>query len=137
MPQEMQARTTVSRRATAFHHQSLDEVLAKYDAVLNTYPHLAFGYAVRGLIQSDRKDYQRCVADGTEALRLGFRRVEVLMTRARALDALQRPEEAIVDCTAILAVEPVNIRAYNCRGLMRVQIGMLDEGLADLNKASS
>ena len=113
----------------------VEAALAECQQVLDAEPELAFGYAVRALIHSQRQNYTQCVTDCTEAIRLGMHTAGVLVARAIALDYLGQPQEALADCTAALEVEPGHGYAYNSRGLIRTRLGMLDEALADFHDA--
>ncbi|MFN2567743.1 MAG: tetratricopeptide repeat protein [Gemmatimonadaceae bacterium] len=102
---------------------------------LDQEPEMALGYAVRGKIRHQLQDYAGCVADCSEAMRLGLHEPEMLYTRAVAYDHLQRPLDAIADCTAALEIDPKLASALNSRGAIRGRLGQLDEALRDLNEA--
>lgn len=113
----------------------LEGALAKCQKVLDLEPGLAFGYAVRALIRHQHGDHASCVADCTEAIRLGLREAGVFYTRAVAQDELGRPQDALADCTTALEVDPNHVGAYNSRGFILWRLGRLDEALLDLNEA--
>jgi tetratricopeptide (TPR) repeat protein len=113
----------------------LDAALAECEKVLDAEPGLAFGYAIRALIHSQRQDHARCVADCTEAIRLGLREAEVYFARAVAQDYLGQPQDALADCSAALEIEPKHANSYNSRGLIRTRLGLLDGALADFGEA--
>jgi tetratricopeptide (TPR) repeat protein len=113
----------------------VEAALADCQKVLDAESDLAFGYAIRALIHSQRQDHARCVADCTEAIRLGLREAEVYFARAVAQDYLGRPEDTLADCTAALEIEPKHVNAYNSRGLIRTRLGLLNEALADFGEA--
>jgi tetratricopeptide (TPR) repeat protein len=113
----------------------LEAALAECQEVLDTEPELAFGYAVRGLIHSQRQDHAHCVADCTEAIRWGLREAEVYFARAVSRDNLGQPQDALADCTAAIEIEPKHVNAYNSRGLIRTRLGLLNEALADFDEA--
>lgn len=113
----------------------MEAALTECQKALDEEPNLAFGYAVRALIHSQREDHARCVADCTEAIRLGLRETEVFYARAVAQDYLGRPQDALADCTAALEIEPNHVNAYNSRGIIRTRLGMLNEAQLDFNEA--
>jgi Tfp pilus assembly protein PilF len=113
----------------------LEAALAECQKALDAEPDLAFGYAIRALIHSQRQDHARCVADCTEAIRLGFHEAELYFARAVAQDYLGRPQDALADCTAALVIEPTHVNAYNSRGLIRSRLGLLNGALADFEEA--
>jgi tetratricopeptide (TPR) repeat protein len=113
----------------------LEAALAQCQKVLEAEPNLAFAYAVRALIHSQRGDHPRCVADCTRAIELGLREAEIFFARAVAQDYLGRPQEALADCDAALQIDPQHANAYNSRGLIRGRLGQLEEALGDFAQA--
>ncbi|HKQ72392.1 MAG TPA: tetratricopeptide repeat protein [Blastocatellia bacterium] len=113
----------------------LEAALAECQKALDAEPDLAFAYAIRALIHSQRQDHTRCVADCAEAIRLGLREADVYFARAVAQDNLGQPQDALADCTAALEIEPGHANAFNSRGLIRTRLGLLDEALADFAEA--
>jgi Tfp pilus assembly protein PilF len=113
----------------------INKALAKCQKVLDAEPDVAFGYAIRALIHHHRQDFAKCIADCTEAMRLGMRQAEVLFTRAVAFDNCGQSQEALADCTAALAIDPKHTNALNSRGLIQMKLGKMTEALADLNEA--
>jgi tetratricopeptide (TPR) repeat protein len=113
----------------------LEAALAECQKVLDAEPNLAFAYAVRALIHSQRGDHARCLADCTEAIRRDLREAELFFARAVALDHLGRPQEALADCTAALQIDPQHANAYHSRGLIRVHLDQPDEALKDFAQA--
>src|SRR5262245_10713502 len=95
----------------------------------------AFAYAVRGLIRDQEGNHAECVADCSEAIRLGLREAEVFFARGVAHDYLGQHQEALADCTTALEINPRHVNALNSRGLIRGRLGMLNEALTDLNEA--
>src|SRR6185295_11009830 len=102
---------------------------ARCQRVIDVDPGQAFARAVRGLIRQQQGDQAGAVADFDEAVRLGLREPEVFFARAVALDRLDRPEDALADCTAALAIDPRHVNALNSRGLIRARLGRLDDAL--------
>jgi tetratricopeptide (TPR) repeat protein len=113
----------------------LETALAECQKVLDAEPDLAFGYAIRALVHSQRQDHARSVSDCTTAIGLGLREAEVYFARAVAQDSLGHPKEALADCTTALEIEPNHVNAYNSRGLIRTRLGLLDDALADFGEA--
>jgi tetratricopeptide (TPR) repeat protein len=113
----------------------LDGALARCQKVIDENPKQAFAYAVRGLIRQKQNNLAGCVADYSEAIRLGLGEAEVFFARAVAYDNLGRPREALVDCTTALDIDPKHVNALNSRGLIHCKLGMLHEAIADLNEA--
>jgi tetratricopeptide (TPR) repeat protein len=131
-PAEQRLRLVELRRVRG---GDLEAALRDCQQELGAQPDLAFGYAVRALIHYQQGDQTRCIADCTEAIRLGLCEAEIFFTRAVVQDYLGRPQEALADCTAALEIDPQHVNAYNSRGLIRARMGQLDEAQADLSQA--
>ena len=114
---------------------NVEAALAACQKVLDAEPDVAFGYAIRALIHSQRQDHASCVADCTEAIKLGLHDPEVFLARAVARDRLGLRQEALADCTAAIELDPKYVAAYNSRGLIQTMMGLNNEALADLNEA--
>ena len=109
--------------------------MAECQKILDAEPDLAFGYAIRALIHRQRHDLTRCVADCTEAIRLGLREAEVFFERAVAQDFLGQTQDALADCTTAIEIDPKYVSAYNSRGLIRTRLGLYNDALTDFEKA--
>ncbi len=113
----------------------VEVAMAECQKVLDAEPDLAFGYAIRALIHSQRLDHARCVADCTEAIRLGLREADVFFERAVAQDVLGQTQDALADCTTAIEIDPKCASAYNSRGLIRTRLGLYNDALTDFGEA--
>ncbi len=114
---------------------NVEAALAGCQKVLDAEPNVAFGYAIRALIHSQRQDHASCIADCTEAIKLGQREAEVFFARAVSHDFLGQAQDALSDCTAAIEIDPKYVSAYNSRGLILTIMGLNNEALADLGEA--
>lgn len=84
------------------------------------------------LAASDRLD--EAEEDVNHALDLDAQGIESLLLRARLRASRRAWDDAAADCSAVLAITE-NLKAYSIRGECRLAQGMLDEALADFDRA--
>lgn len=91
---------------------------------------------IRGSLYSDRKEYDRAVADFARLIELDPREGHAL--RALAYKKLGDFDRAISDITQAMALDPMganHARYYNERADLYLKAGKFDEARADLEKA--
>jgi tetratricopeptide (TPR) repeat protein len=113
----------------------LEDALAACNEILDDHPRLGLGYAVRGMIHSQRGNQTDTVADCSQALELGMRQVEVYFARACALDYLGRFEEALADCNSALEIDSKLAHVYAQRGFIRARLSQFHEAIGDLTES--
>merc|ERR1719436_1348638 len=83
----------------------------------------------------DDGDKEGALAKYTEAVMVGAPSAMLLAKRAELLLKLRRPQAAIADATAALAVNPDSAKAFKVRGKARRFVGDYEKAKADLDQA--
>jgi tetratricopeptide (TPR) repeat protein len=94
---------------------SLDRATEYFTAAIRAKPSAA-AYLGRGVIWSDQRDYDKAIADYTEAIRLDPGDEIAYTARGNAWRARKEYEKAIADYTEALRVNPRYALAFNNRG---------------------
>lgn len=93
-------------------------------------------YWTRGLLYWDRNDYDRAIADDSEAIRLDPNYVAAYISRGVAYRSKGDTDHAMTDFSAAIRLDPKEPVAYNNRCWTRAIVGReLQEALADCNEA--
>lgn len=82
-------------------------------------------------------DNEKALAALERAIALNPKNADAHLQECRALAALRRHAEAIPACTESLRLKPKNTEALRDRGHYFLNLGKIDQGLADLKKAES
>jgi lipoprotein NlpI len=98
--------------------------------------YLAFAYNNRGIAYDEKKDFDRAIADFTEAIRLDPKYAAAYDNRGNAYNAKGDFDRAIPDYTEAIRLDPKNAFAYRHRGLAYFYNGNFAKALADLGQAS-
>jgi len=83
----------------------------------------------------DKKDYDKAIADCTEALRLDPDYKDAYINRANAYFCKDDCDKAIADYTEVIRIDPNNTSAYINRGAFYNFKGDNDRGITDLTHA--
>ena len=99
---------------------------------------LALAYHNRGNGYYAERDFDRSLADYTEAIRLAPHRGSAYTSRGFAYSAKNDGARAIADFTEAIRIDPRDARNYEARGvLLATDPAKLDQAVADLRKALS
>ena len=98
-------------------------------------PQTADDYFKRGNDYRNKNDYEKAIADYTEALRLNPQLAKAFLNRALAHFNLKDFDTAIADNTQAIKINPRYAEAYHNRGTAYARQGNYDAGLADINRA--
>ena len=97
--------------------------------------HDAKAYLGRGLAYSRQGDFDRAIADYTQAIQLDLSNADAYFKRAWACGKRGDHDKAITDCTEAIRLDPHNAQAYCWRGAGLVDKGRYDQAIADLTHA--
>jgi tetratricopeptide (TPR) repeat protein len=89
----------------------------------------------RGLLYDDEEEYDKAIADYTEALKLTPNDGATLVLRGNSYDANGAPALAIADYTAAIKLNPDDSSAYFNRATVYEDMGETDKAIADYTKA--
>jgi lipoprotein NlpI len=92
-------------------------------------------YGTRGNVWAAKGDFDRAIADYTEALKLGPKFARGYVNRGHAWAAKGDFDQAIADCTQAIKIDPKLAGAYNQRGGDWAAKGDLDRAIADYTEA--
>ena len=92
-------------------------------------------YASRGLAYSNRRDYNRAIADLDNAIRLDGKFAGAYNDRGLVNAATGKIDRAIADFTQAIRLNPNYDIAYNNRGLAYRDRGDIDRAIEDFNQA--
>lgn len=90
---------------------------------------------VRGLLHDDEEDYEKAIADYTDALKLVPDDHATLVLRGNSHDANGSPQLAIADYTAATKLAPDDASAFYNRATVYEELGEKDKAIADYTKA--
>jgi len=105
------------------------------DVLLEFYPYAPALLTHRGYIYTGLGDYERAIADYTEAIRLAPEFAVAYNNRGYAYDNLGNYEQAIADYTEAIRLNPENAAAYTNRGHAYKAQGDLIATRADWERA--
>lgn len=100
-----------------------------------TEPKDAKGFVDRGYSYYQKKDYQKAIADYTEAIHRDPKLASAYGRRAQAYQAIGKDDEAIVDAGNALELDLNIFIAYYSRGLAFNHKGDFDKAIENLSKA--
>jgi tetratricopeptide (TPR) repeat protein len=106
-------------------------------------PHTSWSYTIRGNQRLDREEFDRAIADYTEAIRLDPENAHARLNRGIALVRKEQYAEAIPDLDQAICMEPGLAKDYNSlladayvhRGADRQQLGRDEQAVADYTEA--
>jgi tetratricopeptide (TPR) repeat protein len=97
---------------------------------------LASAYFNRGIAYKNKSDFDRAIADYTQAIQLNPRDAKPHVNRGNAYSDKGDFDRAIADYNEAIQLDPKFAFAYLNRGLANLFNGALPKALADLNQAS-
>jgi tetratricopeptide (TPR) repeat protein len=132
------------RMVTTLASQTTPAKNTKYGVSEQAVPKTLGTFLDRGILFSNRGDYEMAIEDFTEALKLDSNLAAAYVLRGRALYARASKvtaeqarfyEQAIEDFTRALRLDPNNVKIYFERGLAYLDKGDNDRAIADYNQA--
>jgi len=109
--------------------------LRTMDVLLKLYPHAPVLLGQRGYSHDAMGDYERAIADNTEAIRLDPDYAIAYNNRGNAYNELGDYERAIADYTEAIRLNHVYAYAYNGRGYAYNELGDYEWAIADYTEA--
>lgn len=94
-----------------------------------------YAFYSRGVALQIERDYDRAIADYTDALRLKPEFAHAFYNRGLAHQTKGDYDRAIADYTAAIRLNPTYFRAYKNRGLAYKAKGDMSDATSDLNEA--
>lgn len=97
---------------------------------------LALLYHARANALETKRDFERALADHSEAIRLDAGNVKFWTARCwvRVISGRQ-VQEAFGDCVEALRLKPDNDLAYDSLGLVNLRLGQFDQAISDFDAA--
>jgi lipoprotein NlpI len=95
----------------------------------------AIVFSSRGLAWSDKKDYDRAIADYTEAIRLNPQDAQAFYNRGVAWHFKKDYDRAIADYTEAIRLNPQLVKVFNDRGVAWSDKKNYDRAIADYTEA--
>jgi len=151
------------RMMTAIANQKTTVKVAKYGVSEDKIPQTAGTFLDRGILFASRGEYEKAIADFTEAIRLNpnmgaayelraralrasiskvigvrdnFTGIDTISTEGRAsLNKMEIFDQVIMDYSQAIRLEPNNNKLYNERGTTYSDMGDIDWAIADFNQA--
>jgi tetratricopeptide (TPR) repeat protein len=96
---------------------------------------LATAFSLRGGAYSKKKDWDRAIADHSEAIRLDPMNVNAIQQRAFAYVSKEQYDQAIEDFSRLIRMDPTDVSALNFRCWYRTIVGQLQLALKDCNES--
>jgi hypothetical protein len=120
-------------RNAAFRSQQAVDGEARPDMASN--PQLAAAFSARGLDYLNRKDYDRALADCTQAVQLDPRSAQAHSLRGLANFFKNNPDRALVDFNNALALDATYAAVYTNRAMVNNSRKNYTGAIADCNQA--
>jgi tetratricopeptide (TPR) repeat protein len=142
---------TTSTAAITQQSENLDKCLNKGDAFSVdariggcsalmqsnlTQKYMAYAFYDRGIAFQAKRDYDRAIADYTDAIRLEPNFAHAFYNRGTAYQVKRDYDHAIADYTDAIGLDPTYFRAYKARGHAFQAKGDNSRANSDLNEAS-
>jgi Flp pilus assembly protein TadD len=89
----------------------------------------------RGISYFYKKQYDRAIADETQAIRLKPDDIEAFMERGLSYSSIRRFNQSIADFDTVIRIDPRNVRTFTARGASFLSRGEIGKAFADLNHA--
>jgi tetratricopeptide (TPR) repeat protein len=134
-----QSSDAFTERATAHYlAQHYDLALADTNEAIRLAPKATSAYLIRSAVFFKKMNYVRAFIDTTEVIKLDPQCDIAYANRARIYQAMEKPDEAIADCTRYIQMAsrgPTMMEMYAVRAYARQSQGKLNEAIADLTKS--
>jgi tetratricopeptide (TPR) repeat protein len=112
------------------------DVQTRLDKVIKLRPKDPNNYLTRGIAYFSKGDYERSIADYTEALHLDAKMVPALNNRCMAHAVVGRDlNQAVADCDEALKLEPKDSFVHINRGLVELKRGQYAKAIAEYDAA--
>ncbi len=98
---------------------------------------LAAPAIAEGAVFQRSGEHEKAVASFDRALAIDARSADAQLLRCRSLAALRRYDDAVVACGVAAQIQPDNAEALRDRGHYFLNLGQVEAGLSDLQKAES
>lgn len=95
----------------------------------------AFALIARSRAWLEKNEFDKALADVSEALRLEPNHARAYVARARIAAAQQRPDDVSSACERALAIDPRDPFALEMRARLRAEAGEYDRAIGDLDRA--
>ena len=92
-------------------------------------------YADRGLLRGRKSDYDKAIADSSEAIRLDPKSPRAYFIRGFYYAKKDDYDKAIADCSEAVRLDPKDAEAYACRGAAHARKRDYDKAIADYSEA--
>jgi tetratricopeptide (TPR) repeat protein len=105
--------------------------------VIKKNPDLGFAYYNRGVINSDKKNYEAAISDFTQVIQRGpiYLALDAYTNRGEVYAISGQYEQAVQDLTRVLQINPRAFMALNNRGLVYMYQKKYDEAINNFNQA--
>jgi tetratricopeptide (TPR) repeat protein len=100
-----------------------------------SHPMTAQAYSNRGTVWYDKRDYDRAIADYSEAIKIDPKDATSYDSRGLAWHSKGNYDRAIADYGEALRIEPRYTRVYGDRGFAYAKMGDYDRAIADYSEA--
>jgi tetratricopeptide (TPR) repeat protein len=114
--------------------QRLTKEIAAASAAIKSNPKNPSPFFDRANAHFDKGDYERAVADYTEAIQRDIKGADVLLYRGMAFANLGKVDDAIREYSAAIRLEPQRAELYHNRGLMHGRGDDLRAAVADFTE---
>ena len=98
-------------------------------------PQTASAFLYRGNTRWGQGDFERAIADYTEAIRLSPKDAELYRTRGNAWSHRREFEKAVADYSELIHLAPKDLQAHIGRGALLTYMKKFDDALADYDAA--
>ena len=115
--------------------ETLEEALARCNAMLRTNPHSAAVHLNKGVLLHAMKRYAEALASHDRAVELDPGLADAHYNRANTLRAVRRLDEALQSYDHAIVAEPEHAFAYNNRGNLLREMGRLEDSLKSYGRA--
>jgi tetratricopeptide (TPR) repeat protein len=116
--------------------KNYDEAILEFNEAINLDPDFALAYNCRGSAYSSKEDSDKAIADFTKAIELGLESYAfIYYFRAGEYFKIGQYEEAILDYSKSIEIDPNYKGSYLFRSICYNMIGEFDKANADMDKA--
>src|SRR5579863_1945210 len=95
----------------------------------------ADGYAIRGALRSENREYDKAIADFDEVIRIDRRRGTTFRYRGNVWTAKHDYDKALADFNEAIRLDPTDARNYVSRGRALAEIREYDQAVGDFDMA--